>query len=160
MYGTDYDRVTSPIPDPGAVCPFGYQSKLASACFSLGSPVFLLHLKLDFFSISVYWEGLREISFHFISFNTFVFNILLLSIYVGYFTINVFQMKTRLLIAITLTSAKVASGFPSFPATCSPSHLRNLFPGCKPKRFINMGSPAFPKDASVTVDGICKGLKK
>ncbi len=34
---------------PCAVCPFGFQSKLASAGFSPGTPVFLLHLKLDFF---------------------------------------------------------------------------------------------------------------
>ena len=37
------------IPGPSAVCPFGFQSKLASAGFSPGTPVFLLHLKLDFF---------------------------------------------------------------------------------------------------------------
>ncbi len=37
------------IPGPGAVSPFGFQSKLASAGFSPGTPVFLLHLKLGFF---------------------------------------------------------------------------------------------------------------
>ncbi len=39
---------TGSIPGPGAVCPFGFQSKLASAGFSPGIPVFLLHLKLGF----------------------------------------------------------------------------------------------------------------
>ena len=37
------------IPGPGAVCPFGFRSKLASAGFSPGTLVFLLHLKLGFF---------------------------------------------------------------------------------------------------------------
>ncbi len=47
------------IPTPGVVCPFGFQSKLASAGFSPGTPVFLLHLKLDFFSLflSIRSEG-------------------------------------------------------------------------------------------------------
>ena len=39
------------IPGPGAVCPFGFQSKLASAGFSPGTPVFLLHLKLGFLNL-------------------------------------------------------------------------------------------------------------
>ena len=37
------------IPGPGAVCAFGLQSILASVGFSLGTPVFLLHLKLTRF---------------------------------------------------------------------------------------------------------------
>ncbi len=47
------------IPGPGVVWPFGFQSKLASAGFSPGTPVFLLHLKLHFFSLflSIRSEG-------------------------------------------------------------------------------------------------------
>ncbi len=41
------------IPGPGSVCPFGFQSKLASAGFSPGIPVFLLHLKLGFVNKSI-----------------------------------------------------------------------------------------------------------
>ncbi len=37
------------IPGPRAVFQFGSQSKLASAGFSLGTPVFLLQLKLDLY---------------------------------------------------------------------------------------------------------------
>ena len=35
--------VPGSIPGPGAVCAIGFQSKLASAGFSPGAPVFLLH---------------------------------------------------------------------------------------------------------------------
>ncbi len=41
---------------PGAVCPFGFQSQLASTGFSPGTPVFLLHLKLDFFSFVSFYS--------------------------------------------------------------------------------------------------------
>ncbi len=41
------------IVGPGGVCPFGFQSKLASAGFSLGTPVFLLHWKLGFLNKSI-----------------------------------------------------------------------------------------------------------
>ncbi len=37
------------IPSPGAVCPFWFPNLLRR--FSLGTPVFLLQLKLDFFSL-------------------------------------------------------------------------------------------------------------
>ncbi len=36
------------FPDPNALCAFGFLTMLASAGFSLGSPVFQLHLKLFF----------------------------------------------------------------------------------------------------------------
>ncbi len=41
------------IPSPGAVCPFGFQSKLESAGFSPDTPVFLLHMKLGFLNKSI-----------------------------------------------------------------------------------------------------------
>ncbi len=41
------------IPSPGAVCPFGFQTKLASTGFLQGTPVFLLHLKVNSFSLFV-----------------------------------------------------------------------------------------------------------
>ncbi len=47
------------IPGPGAVCPFGFQSKLASASFFQGTLVFLLHLKLDFFDLVCFWSFRR-----------------------------------------------------------------------------------------------------
>ena len=37
------------IPGLDTVCPFGFQYKLASVGFSPGTPIFLLHLKLDLF---------------------------------------------------------------------------------------------------------------
>ncbi len=43
------------IPSPGAVCPFGFQSKLASVGFC--TPVFLLHLKLGFLN-NYFWKKL------------------------------------------------------------------------------------------------------
>ncbi len=47
------------IPGTGIACPFGFQSKLASAGFPPGTLVFLLHLKLHFFSLflSIRSEG-------------------------------------------------------------------------------------------------------
>ena len=42
------------IPGLGTVRAFGFQSILVSAGFSLGSPVFLLRLKLGFLNKSVY----------------------------------------------------------------------------------------------------------
>ncbi len=44
---------TEPGFGPGSVRAFGFQSILASAGFSLGSPVFFLHLKLGFLNKSV-----------------------------------------------------------------------------------------------------------
>ena len=41
------------IRGPGIVYPFGFQSKLASIGFSLGTLVFLLHLKLGFLNKSI-----------------------------------------------------------------------------------------------------------
>ncbi len=48
---------TGLIPSPSAVCPFGFQSKLATTGFSPGTLVFLLHLELDLFIQKAFLES-------------------------------------------------------------------------------------------------------